>query len=868
MSNEYRGAKPADWYHFDFELGLSRNLLPCVPAGPDVQISAGSALMGKLGKIPSAFNSRNEAHGLEKWQSRVIHDNELALWRKDPRLNICVRTGPISGVYAIDVDIDADMPAGVVDRDIHHVLEEFGITQFAERRRPNSAKFLLPFRMEGACKKRIIETNNGRIELLADGQQFVAAGSHSSGVRYVWQPGLPADFPTLTLDQLNHLWSQLTTDYAITDGHSQSASTKVISSPSKESPTHEALISSCTDDDWNRIISALRALVPYAGDNDTWSEIGYALLSLQRTRPVDRLFVDFSKLAPNYTDGAPQAWWEQHKAQATRTDFRHIFTLARKLANWGVISKASDFPPIEDTPAAGGDGDGAAPADDQPADVQPQKRVIRVTEASLEDNLKDMTDVMRDSAVYVQGNVMMQMTEPYEDELVRRDSDVRLVQTNTVLAQLAFCNVAIFVKFDGRKKDWKIVNAPDDLVGKWLSRRSWPGMKPLDAIARAPFVREDGSICDEPGYDRRGRALYLQTVRFPPIPESPTQANALTALGRIRSIFREFPWQTPAAESAFLAHLLTEAARLALDTSPAFWYTAQYAGTGKGLLAEMPALIVHGATPPRRTWTSESEEMRKVLFAQLLNGDRSIMFDNLPDGHKARSAELCAFLTADTWSDRKLGASEIHTLTNKAVVVATGNNINPVSDLSRRSMVVRLDANTPRLDQRRFEIRDLKGYVREHRGELLVAALTIIKAFHAAEGVGEMPVPLPTFERWSHFCRNPLIWLGMPDPCSTKVETDDETGSVANAIDTLALHFRGVEFTAVDIARVAGGLTDQTGELTNVMLAAGCNEPSSPLKVGYWLRGARDKFNTAGTLKLVKSGEGRIGMKWKLLEVT
>src|SRR5271166_6338930 len=98
------GATLDEWSHFDFVLGLGANLLPCVPASPDVKVLAGSALAGKVGKIPSMLNGREEAHGLLAWQKREIMPSEVAEWRKDPRLNLCVRTGPISGIYAFDID--------------------------------------------------------------------------------------------------------------------------------------------------------------------------------------------------------------------------------------------------------------------------------------------------------------------------------------------------------------------------------------------------------------------------------------------------------------------------------------------------------------------------------------------------------------------------------------------------------------------------------------------------------------------------------------------------------------------------------------------------------------------------------------------
>ena len=184
-STNSRGATPDEWFHFDFVLGLGANLLPCVPAGDDVKVSKGSALEGKVGKIPSMFNrNTGEAHGIKDWQKRPIMGAEVQQWSADPRLNICVRLGPLSGVYAFDVDIEERAIASK----IHSILVAELCQNFEHavcwRNREPSAKFLIPFRMDTPCKKRKIKLDNNprgpAIELLADGQQFVAAGSHSS----------------------------------------------------------------------------------------------------------------------------------------------------------------------------------------------------------------------------------------------------------------------------------------------------------------------------------------------------------------------------------------------------------------------------------------------------------------------------------------------------------------------------------------------------------------------------------------------------------------------------------------------------------------------------------------------------------------
>jgi hypothetical protein len=326
LTEPARGATPEDWFQFDFVLGLGGNLLPCVPAAPDVRVVKGSQLEGKAGKIPSQFNRDGEAHGLKDWSKREIMSAEVQQWSADPRLNICVRTGPISGVYALDIDINSDQAGAVRSA----VAEVFG-TELPTRSRANSQKVLLAFRMESPCKKRKIKLDSKpagpAIELLADGQQFVAAGSHSSGCRYRWLPELPSSLPTITLDQLNQLWIQLTETYAspesrqanlIVLGKGQSVLTQTsTSSPAtgytSDLTTTESLRTTITDSDWDQLISALRFLVTHAGDEQTWAEIGMALISIKDSgKPVRQLWLDFSTKAPNWQPGAAEQWWENH----------------------------------------------------------------------------------------------------------------------------------------------------------------------------------------------------------------------------------------------------------------------------------------------------------------------------------------------------------------------------------------------------------------------------------------------------------------------------------------------------------------------------------------------------------------------------
>ena len=853
------GATLDDWSHFDFVLGLGANLLPCVPFSADVKVLAGSALEGKVGKIPSMFNGRGEAHGLKDWQKRYIDPAEVTYWASDRRLNMCVRTGPISGIYAFDIDIEDPRIATSVAYIIAGKFDTLAL-----RTRENSSKALMVFRMEEPCKKRKIKLDDNpkgpAIELLADGQQFVACGTHSSGSRYRWFPELPSSIPTITLAQLDSLWKTLTTSYA--------KSTPTPAAPfvtaQANSMTSEAyateVVTKISDTDWQELITALRFLLDKCSDNDLWSSIGYGLLSLQGSRPAEQLWLDFSRKAVGYEPGAAEQWWSTHRSQQPRSDWRHILNLARQRGMQRVADVGVFSPVVDETPP------NSDLVDVMPPEVPAgERRMIRLTEADFSGIVDELEEVLS-PYVYTQGGHLVRTSEAHNDGAIQRNADaVMLTPASKEWARKRFGQLCDFKKYIKSEGEWFSVAPSAEHINTMLGLGSWNTLRPLDAIARAPFLRDDGSICDAPGYDSMSRTLYVPSITFPPIPQNPTREDALAALTRLREPFNEFPWKEEASESAFISHILSEAARLAMERCPMYFYDAPMAGTGKSTLQEMAARIVHGTEPALRPWVADEDELRKSIYACLMAGDRSIWFDNLPDGVKVRSSVLEGFITSAVWKDRKLGESVTTGIANKTVLVASGNNLTPVSALARRSLVIRLDANTEHLRDRVFRIDNPRRYVMEHRAQMLIDALTIIKAYISGryEVRGVMPVALPSFENWSRLARDPLIWLGMPDPVITQLnETDDETKNIGPIFEKLISNFGDRTFTAGDMARIVGSLSDENNELSDALMQMGCAEPNNPIKVGYWLRASKDKIGDG--CKLVHDGHSKFGVRWRL----
>ncbi|HHG8882724.1 TPA: VapE domain-containing protein [Enterobacter hormaechei subsp. hoffmannii] len=197
------GATPDEWFHFDLVLGRTDQLLPVV-CNPGATISPNSKLK-MLGKTPSLYNRERLATGIKDWTEHVVTEHDFARWSNEPDYGICVRTG--HGWLALDCDSeDEDIQA-----DIRKTLVQL-LGELPPRRwRANSNKCLYLLAVEGDFRKRIhrLAGDMGIIELLANGQQFVACGTHSSGSRIEWDGGLPDEPPAITADQLETLWQRL-----------------------------------------------------------------------------------------------------------------------------------------------------------------------------------------------------------------------------------------------------------------------------------------------------------------------------------------------------------------------------------------------------------------------------------------------------------------------------------------------------------------------------------------------------------------------------------------------------------------------------------------------------------------------------------
>ena len=209
--------------------------------------------------------------------------------------------------------------------------------------------------------------------------------------------------------------------------------------------------------------------------------------------------------------------------------------------------------------------------------------------------------------------------------------------------------------------------------------------------------------------------------------------------------------------------------------------------------------------------------------------------------------------------DRILGLSEMIDLDNRTVFFATGNHLTITGDLTRRALLVSLDANMEKPETRKFTFNP-EDRAREQHPQLLAAALTALRAYVVADEPWNLKrAKLGGFEKWDGLVCGCLTWLGFADPFETRdTIIGEDPDREANLAILSAWHreFKSDVITASEIE------TNIHSETRRLLLTKGEWDIRT---VGWRLRYLKDKV--VGNYKLVK-GQGIGGSDhryWKVI---
>lgn len=327
------------------------------------------------------------------------------------------------------------------------------------------------------------------------------------------------------------------------------------------------------------------------------------------------------------------------------------------------------------------------------------------------------------------------------------------------------------------KGDWVTGNPPGHLINTLIHNQDRKHLRTLNGIAHQPYFDTNEQLIIAPGFNP-DTGIYACFGAGEYALSAPTMEDARHALMMLKAELAEFEFEKAEDFSAAICAFLTAAIRPGLPLAPAFNIGAASSGSGKSFLASLVVLFATPLHPYVTSYPTTATEAIKVILAMLLEKPPVILFDDMQDDWQPYGA-INKALTSRTTTERLLGKSGTATAPTNSLFLGTGNNTNPIKDLRRRVVTVRL---SPKFRQRAFSHNPHRE-ISKHRSVYVGFALTIIQAFLLHGKRDDTLTPIGSYEEWSRFCREPLIWLGEPDPASSLIsQVRDDTDNEALAV--------------------------------------------------------------------------------------
>lgn len=389
----------------------------------------------------------------------------------------------------------------------------------------------------------------------------------------------------------------------------------------------------------------------------------------------------------------------------------------------------------------------------------------------ITDMLDDYALLDRSKAVITHGNMKTPRVFRYSSDVWRcvlpQSQDLVLEKISEDILTSEAIRYATYFTLEGGNKP---IFPPKRIMGLLLVDPELRLPK-LEGFARMPYVSKTGQIVRTPGYNTdTGFMLHMPAdITIPEIADDPQHIEIADAIQLLLDeVFGDFPFDDGGgdgeASRAHLMCLLMEPVvrPLIAGPTPGYYIQKPMAGTGGTLLVKNALRIATGAeNPSSATESISEEERRKAITASLIQGRSHFWLDNV--NKTLDSPAYANLLTAVTWEDRELGSSKTVDLPNRCTKVFSGNNMRFSHELTRRGVLIRLDAKRDPLARTEFRISDLDAYVIAKRGELAAAVLTLVR-YWINKGMPKRKEgrKLASFESWCEVMGGILQTIGVP----------------------------------------------------------------------------------------------------------
>lgn len=332
----------------------------------------------------------------------------------------------------------------------------------------------------------------------------------------------------------------------------------------------------------------------------------------------------------------------------------------------------------------------------------------------------------------------------------------------------------VMVRYDARTKQEEPIDPPAKLVRLLLGSQQRTMVPEVLGVIRQPFVRSDGSLCMTPGYipDLKVLAAFDPTKFAPYAWEGHVSRSGVEkALEICEDLYCEFYPADASMKSAMIGAGLLAVQRGVIERAPMVLVQGNAPGSGKSTLAKVYARLATPENIAESSYPETAEEAAKQLLSALTMAPGAVFFDNI-EGVMPAYPAMCTCLTEPLYERRVLQRSTLRQVITRTFFVGTGNFITPQADLRRRVFPVKLLAESENPEQRSFE-RDIESYLEAKRSEIVMAHLKLV-AGYLQSGEKAKVRTLAGMSAFTQRCREPLAWMGRPDPAEPMLKILDE----------------------------------------------------------------------------------------------
>jgi hypothetical protein len=259
----------------------------------------------------------------------------------------------------------------------------------------------------------------------------------------------------------------------------------------------------------------------------------------------------------------------------------------------------------------------------------------------------------------------------------------------------------------------------------------------------------------------------------------------------IDTMLKEFCFKTEQDKTNAIAGFITPFLRGLFSSfsirTPIFIYEANRERAGKDYLAGLTGILYEGYAleePPISTGDkiqNNSEELKKKILSAMIYGRKRLHFSN--NKGYLNNASFESITTAERYSDRILGRSEILTFDNELDFSLSGNiGMTLTPDLANRSRFVKLFLDIEDANSRTFENPDLHTWLKNNRNLVLSSLYGLVRHW-IQTGMKLGTIPFASFPEWAKVCGGIMESCGYGNPCvkdtdMTGIAVDSETSEM------------------------------------------------------------------------------------------